>query len=118
MFVPSAMQQPAQGHAVRLQGANVFCASTLSFKPSLLQHFTQFQGPGGSHHKAASGDLLDAMVAGGAFDYTMPFPILYQAFLGFLLSNLLLVLFAALVAVPLHTALSAPIVPACIADQR
>ena len=112
VFVPSAMQQPAQRQAVRPQGATVVSAST----PQLQAYPPAV--PWGSRHIVAAADLLDAVVAGGAGDHAIALPELLQALFCLLLSNFSLVFVAALVAVPLHTALPAPSVPACIADQR
>ena len=66
----------------------------------------------------AARSLFNAVVAGGALDDTSLPSVLLQALVGLLLANLSLVLLAALVAMPLHIAFSAPLVPACIALQR
>ena len=54
-------------------------------------------------------NFLDAVLAGGAVDYAMISPVSLQALLGLLLASLSLVVVAALVAVPLHLALPAPL---------
>lgn len=66
---------------------------------------------------AASG-LLYAMVASGALEYAIEFPVLLQALFGFLFANLPLVFLAGLASVPDYVAFPAPLVPACIAHHR
>ena len=74
--------------------------------------------PGHSPHSIAAVNLLDAMATGGALDHAIGFPVLLQALVGFFLAALPLVLIAALVAVPRHIALPAPLVLARVAHQR
>ena len=74
--------------------------------------------PERSPHMIAAICLLNAMVAGEAIHHEMVFPVLLQALLGLLPTKLSLVVIAALVAVPLHVAFPAPLVPACITLQR